>query len=165
MYLNLFERYWNWVGKFHEKAEIVRAKQAKKKADAEKRQAAIKKLKESYPKVYQSYLACSGAHGSKDDYNEELDAIFVDAIDSGLDYATRNEHYCLAKFQNGTRVKFWISNKWYAYAQNTHYLSKDGEETDFGIDKPSFPIRFLINAEVESKAKRKEIYGKNLKDF
>lgn len=169
MYLNLFERYWTWVGKYHMKLEAARMLAAAKKAEKERKENFLANFKMKYPDAYVKFLANSGDRSKERLYNEKLNDIFFNAIESGLVKALKSEYYCMAKFNNGTKIKFWISNKWYAYAQNSTVFWKEGDEIeykDFGNQQmPEFMIKFLIHSEVEKKAHKAELHDLDLKEF
>lgn len=131
--LNLAQRYWDW----REDLDI-------KLQEAEKELSNKKKYKKYYNKAKKM--------GSMNESpNAELTNLYIECIESGVVASVKGEHYCVAKFENGYEVRFWIANKMYAYAKDSEFKKPNGEVLDFKSTMPAKWCLFYILEKIENK--------------
>lgn len=123
--LDLAQRYWDWRERLDEKRRMY-------------------SLYGSYMRKAATLLTINRP------VDKQCTQMFIRCIDSGLKTVRCDSYYCTATFENGYKVKFWIENKMYAYAQDAEFISPTGEKLSFNRVMPDKWCLFYILDKIEN---------------
>jgi len=69
--------------------------------------------------------------------NDGLDKKIKLCLDSGVKSVVMESHHCISTFNNGYTIRFWCSNKFYAYAQSGEVTTNTGKVINWSCSMPS----------------------------
>lgn len=72
-----------------------------------------------------------------DPTNKGLDRLINGCLDSGMKSAKIKAYWTEATFENGYSIRWWSSNKMYAYANEGEIVKPDGSKTYWHGEMPS----------------------------
>jgi hypothetical protein len=136
--INLSGLYWGWKEKKRLKLEELNKEQEEKK-----------RLYSLYGKYIDQ--ASESSYSTLYTENKGLTQLYVECIESGVKSVANGEHYTVAHFNNGCRVRFWTANKMFGYACSSVFTLESGEVKDFGgKNQPSLWCAYMILDKVEN---------------